>query len=48
MQGPALRVEGNAGATEEMAATIHETTRTVTDLAGLAENLNTLVSRFKG
>jgi methyl-accepting chemotaxis protein len=39
--------EGNAGATEQMAATIHETTRTVNDLAGLAEKLNTLVSRFQ-
>ena len=39
--------EGNAGATEQMAATIHETTRTVNDLAGLAEKLNTLVSRFR-
>jgi len=39
--------EGNAGATEEMAATIRETTRTVTDLARLAENLNSLVSRFR-
>jgi len=39
--------EGNAGATEEMAATIHETTRTVNDLARLAENLNSLVSKFR-
>ena len=40
--------EGNAGATEQMAATIRETTRTVNDLAHLAEKLNTLVSRFRG
>jgi methyl-accepting chemotaxis protein len=39
--------EGNAGATEEMAATIRETTRTVNDLASLAENLNNLVSQFR-
>jgi methyl-accepting chemotaxis protein len=39
--------EGNAGATEQMAATIHETTRTVSDLASLAEKLNTLVSQFR-
>ena len=39
--------EGNAAATEEMAATIRETTRTVNELSTLAENLNHLVSRFK-
>jgi methyl-accepting chemotaxis protein len=39
--------EGNAAATEEMAATIRETTRTVDELSNLAENLNHLVSRFK-
>ncbi|MDR3670839.1 MAG: HAMP domain-containing methyl-accepting chemotaxis protein [Holophaga sp.] len=39
--------EGNASATEQMAATIHETTRTVNELAALAENLNTLVSQFR-
>ena len=39
--------EGNAGATEQMAATIHETTRTVGDLASLAEKLNALVSQFR-
>jgi methyl-accepting chemotaxis protein len=39
--------EGNAGATEQMAATIRETTRTVDDLSLQAEKLNTLVSRFK-
>ena len=39
--------EGNAAATEEMAATIRETTRTVNELSNLAENLNQLVSRFK-
>jgi methyl-accepting chemotaxis protein len=39
--------EGNAGATEQMAATIHETTRTVNDLASLAEKLNNLVSQFQ-
>jgi len=39
--------EGNAGATEEMAATIRETTRTVNDLSLLAEQLSTLVSRFR-
>ena len=30
-----------------MAATIRETTRTVNELSNLAENLNSLVSRFK-
>ncbi len=39
--------EQNAAATEEMAATIHETTRAVDDLTNAAENLNALVSRFK-
>jgi methyl-accepting chemotaxis protein len=39
--------EGNAAATEEMAATIRETTRTVDDLSQLAERLHGLVSRFK-
>ncbi|BDU77064.1 methyl-accepting chemotaxis protein [Mesoterricola sediminis] len=39
--------EGNAAATEEMAATIRETTRTVNELSHLAETLNNLVSRFK-
>jgi methyl-accepting chemotaxis protein len=39
--------EGNAAATEEMAATIRETTRTVNELSNLAENLSQLVSRFK-
>ena len=39
--------EGNAAATEQMAATIRETTRTVNELSNLAENLNNLVSRFK-
>jgi len=39
--------EQNAAATEEMAATIRNTTRTVDDLSRAAENLNTLVSRFK-
>ena len=39
--------EGNAAATEEMAATIRETTRTVNELSNLAETLNNLVSRFK-
>jgi len=39
--------EGNAAATEEMAATIRETTRTVNELSELAETLNHLVSRFK-
>ena len=39
--------EGNAAATEEMAATIRETTRTVNELSTLAESLNNLVSRFK-
>ena len=38
--------EGNAAATEQMAATIRETTRTVNDLSQLAENLNHLVARF--
>jgi methyl-accepting chemotaxis protein len=39
--------ENNAAATEEMAATIRETTRTVNELSSLAESLNNLVSRFK-
>jgi hypothetical protein len=39
--------ESNASATEEMAATIRETTRTVDDLSQLAERLNSLVARFK-
>jgi methyl-accepting chemotaxis protein len=39
--------EGNAAATEEMAATIRETTRTVGELSSLAESLNSLVARFK-
>jgi methyl-accepting chemotaxis protein len=39
--------EGNAAATEEMAATIRETTRTVNELSQLAETLSNLVSRFK-
>jgi len=39
--------EQNATATEEMAATIRETTRTVDDLSRAAENLSALVSRFK-
>jgi methyl-accepting chemotaxis protein len=37
----------NAAATEEMAATIHETTRAVEELSRTAENLNGLVARFK-
>jgi len=39
--------EQNATATEEMAATIHETTRAVDDLTNAAESLHALVSRFK-
>ena len=39
--------DGNAGATEEMAATILETLKTVRELNALAESLNLLVSRFK-
>jgi methyl-accepting chemotaxis protein len=39
--------EQNAAATEEMAATIRETTRTVNDLSEAAEHLNSLMSRFK-
>jgi len=39
--------EGNASATEQMAATIRETTNTVDDLSIQAENLSYLVSRFK-
>ena len=39
--------EGNAASTEEMAATLRETTRTVDELSHLAESLNSLVSRFK-
>ena len=37
----------NAAATEEMAATIRSTTKTVDDLSRTAESLNALVSRFK-
>jgi methyl-accepting chemotaxis protein len=37
----------NAAATEEMAATIRETSRAVDDLSKAAESLNALVSRFK-
>jgi len=39
--------DGNAAATEQMAATIRETTRTVDELSKMAESLNSLVSRFK-
>jgi methyl-accepting chemotaxis protein len=39
--------EANASATEQMAATIRETTNTVDDLSIQAENLNYLVSKFK-
>ena len=39
--------EQNAAATEEMAATIRTTTRTVDGLSQAAENLSALVSRFK-
>ena len=39
--------EQNAAATEEMAATIRETTRTVDDLAAPAVELRQLVTRFK-
>ena len=39
--------EGNASATEQMAATIRETTNTVDDLSIQAENLSYLVSKFK-
>jgi methyl-accepting chemotaxis protein len=39
--------EQNAAATEQMAATIRNTTRTVDDLSKAAENLSNLVSRFK-
>jgi len=39
--------ESNAGATEQMAATIRESSRTVNDLAHLAEQLNALVSKFR-
>jgi len=47
MSGLASIAENNAGATEEMAATIHETTRTVNHLTQLAESLQALVARFK-
>jgi methyl-accepting chemotaxis protein len=47
MSSLASIAEGNAGATEEMAATIHETTRTVDHLSQLAESLKVLVSRFR-
>jgi methyl-accepting chemotaxis protein len=47
MAGLAGIAEGNAGATEQMAATIRETTRTVGDLSHLAEKLSALVTRFK-
>jgi methyl-accepting chemotaxis protein len=39
--------EQNAAATEEMAATIRETSRTVDDLTRAAEQLDALVARFK-
>ena len=39
--------EQNAAATEEMAATIREASRTAEALGKAAENLNHLVSRFK-
>ncbi len=39
--------EQNAAATEEMAATLRETARTVDDLTLAAERLNALVSRFR-
>jgi len=39
--------EQNAAATEQMAATIRETTRTVDALSKVAESLKALVSRFK-
>jgi methyl-accepting chemotaxis protein len=39
--------EQNAAATEEMAATIRETSRTVDYLSKAAESLNALVARFK-
>ncbi|MBK9796631.1 MAG: methyl-accepting chemotaxis protein [Holophagaceae bacterium] len=39
--------EQNAAAMEEMAATIKESTRTVEELSHLAEQLNSLVARFR-
>jgi methyl-accepting chemotaxis protein len=39
--------EGNAGATEQMAASIRETSRTVEHLSLQAEKLNLLVGRFR-
>jgi methyl-accepting chemotaxis protein len=39
--------EQNAAATEEMAATLRETKRTVNDLSQAAEHLNSMMSRFK-
>ncbi|MFZ1375415.1 MAG: methyl-accepting chemotaxis protein [Geothrix sp.] len=39
--------EQNAAAMEEMAATIKESTRTVDELSHLAEQLNSLVARFR-
>jgi methyl-accepting chemotaxis protein len=47
MNSLASIAEGNAASTEEMAATLRETTRTVNELSDLAESLNSLVSRFK-
>ena len=47
MDGLSGIAEQNASATEEMAATIRETIRTVSDLSAAAERLNALVSRFK-
>ncbi len=47
MGGLSSIAEQNAAATEEMAATIRETTRTVNDLSQAAEQLSALVSRFK-
>ncbi len=39
--------EQNAAAMEEMAATIKESTRTVDELSALAEQLNSIVARFR-
>jgi methyl-accepting chemotaxis protein len=47
MGGLSSIAEQNASATEEMAATIHESTSAVRDLSNAAERLASLVSRFK-
>jgi methyl-accepting chemotaxis protein len=47
MGGLTRIAEGNAAAMEEMAATLHQTSRTVDELSHGAEQLNQLAGRFK-